>query len=112
MIPAIGTSVQELISHYLQTQIELSSQNSNIPTKGSNEILRVVSYNVHWWNDSNLNENFESTLSCINALEADIIVIEESNYVPNPNVDISFKLKVSQDRQRRLSEIGIRYTLY
>ena len=74
-LPPIGSSVRELCKFYEKTQMNLAIENEKIEKK-KNDIFRVLTYNVHWWSDCEMNENTKEILSCIEKCEADILVIE------------------------------------
>jgi hypothetical protein len=74
-LPPIGASIQELIRHYEATERRLVHLNANIPEKSS-DILRIVTYNVHWWCNSDLTENVDGILESIKNCNADIVVLQ------------------------------------
>jgi len=89
-----------------------TDQNQKIPAhQKNNRILRIASYNVHFWTDPNATKNsIRPILDTIRAINADVLSLQEVNWVRNVSGTNSLSSVVTNmsigDLQAEFAQMG------
>jgi endonuclease/exonuclease/phosphatase family metal-dependent hydrolase len=72
-------------SLFLEHESSLSQLNSALPTKNQTH-LRIVTFNIHYFQDTTHRDNTERVFQIVQQINADVVVLEEMPYTLNAPV--------------------------
>ena len=115
-VPTSLTSAQsrsrgDLINIFKQDQINQHDLNQSIPKNLPPGVIRLVTYNVHMWSRPEAsipvwqNDDFNAILTTIEAVDADILVLEEVFFDPSHT---DFKERFEAE----IARMGFKYTSF
>jgi len=92
---------------YKNDCIALAEENKKIPKKTA-DLFRIATYNTHVWTDTDWNVTFNEQYEIIKNINADIILLQETNWDPQLNIT----QKSGRELQALFEDLGYVYQEY
>lgn len=108
LVAVLGAKPEAMAELYLKEQRTYSFLNFFVTRMRPKNTLRLVSYNVHWWSNTEHKSNLAPILQTISDCKGDILVLQESNTFLQGN-DTG---KPTPEAQGQLAAMGYIYSAY